>query len=50
MKTLQLFNAVLAKKTDEKPFISNDGFIIEPDALWAVCLQKKMDFLLGSVC
>lgn len=35
MKTLQLFNAVLAKKTDEKPFISNDGFIIEPDALWA---------------
>ena len=34
MKTLQLFNAVLAKKTDEKPFISNDGFIIEPDALW----------------
>ncbi|WP_284464291.1 hypothetical protein [Chryseobacterium sp.] len=35
MKTLQLFNAVLAKKTDEKPFISNDGFIIEPNALWA---------------
>ena len=35
MKTLQLFNAVLAKKTDEKPFISNDGFIIEPDAFWA---------------
>ncbi|MEG0926224.1 hypothetical protein [Chryseobacterium sp.] len=35
MKTLQLFNAVLAKKTDEKPFISNEGFIIEPNALWA---------------
>jgi len=35
MKTLQLFNAVLAGKSDEKPFISNDGFIIESDALWA---------------
>ncbi|MGU3373805.1 hypothetical protein [Chryseobacterium sp. M5A1_1a] len=35
MKTLQLFNAVLAKKSDEKPFISNDGFVIEPNALWA---------------
>lgn len=35
MKTLKLFNAVLAKKSDEKPFISNEGFIIESDALWA---------------
>jgi len=35
MKTLKLFNAVLAKKSDEKPFISQDGFVIEPDALWA---------------
>ena len=35
MKTLQLFNAVLAKESNEKPFISDDGFIIEPDALWA---------------
>lgn len=35
MKTLQLFNAVLAKESGEKPFISNDGFIIEPNALWA---------------
>lgn len=35
MKTLKLFNAVLAKKSDEQPFISNDGFIIEPDAVWA---------------
>lgn len=35
MKTLQLFNAVLARKSDEKPFISDQGFIIEPDALWA---------------
>ncbi|MCS4302334.1 MULTISPECIES: hypothetical protein [Chryseobacterium] len=35
MKTLQLFNAVLAKKSDKMPFISNEGFIIETDALWA---------------
>ncbi|WP_454046482.1 hypothetical protein [Chryseobacterium sp. Marseille-Q8038] len=35
MKTLQLFNAVLARKSDEKPFISDDGFIIESDAVWA---------------
>nr|WP_315029010.1 hypothetical protein [uncultured Chryseobacterium sp.] len=35
MKTLNLFNAVLAKKSDEKPFISDDGFVIESDALWA---------------
>ncbi|WP_250253348.1 hypothetical protein [Chryseobacterium sp. Marseille-Q3244] len=35
MKTLQLFNAVLTKKSDETPFISNEGFIIESDALWA---------------
>ncbi|PWN69015.1 hypothetical protein C1631_013170 [Chryseobacterium phosphatilyticum] len=35
MKTLQLFNAVLAEKSDKKPFISDDGFVIEPDALWA---------------
>ncbi|WP_312993718.1 hypothetical protein [Chryseobacterium flavum] len=35
MKTLQLFNAVLAKESNAEPFISNDGFIIEPDAVWA---------------
>ncbi|MGC5744242.1 hypothetical protein [Chryseobacterium sp. NFX27] len=35
MKTLKLFNAVLAKESNAEPFISNDGFIIEPDALWA---------------
>ena len=35
MKTLKLFNAVLEKKSNEKPFISDEGFIIEPDALWA---------------
>jgi hypothetical protein len=35
MKTLKLFNAVIAKPSNEKPFVSEDGFIIEPDALWA---------------
>lgn len=35
MKTLKLFNAVLARKSNEKPFISDNGFIIESDALWA---------------
>jgi hypothetical protein len=35
MKTLKLFNAVLAKESDAATFISDDGFIIEPVALWA---------------
>jgi hypothetical protein len=35
MKTLKLFNAVTAKPSNEKPFVSEDGFIIEPNALWA---------------
>ena len=35
MKTLKLFNAVLARKSHERPFISEEGFIIESDALWA---------------
>jgi len=35
MKTLQLFNAVLAKESDSKAFISEDGFVIESNAVWA---------------
>ena len=35
MKTLKLFNAVTAKISNEKPYISDDGFIIAPNALWA---------------
>ena len=35
MKTLKLFNAVLAKESDAKAFVSDDGFIIEPNAIWA---------------
>ena len=36
MKTLKLFNAVVAKPSKElKPLISDHGFIIEPNAWWA---------------
>ncbi len=42
MKTLELFNAVLAKESNAEPFISNNGFIIEPHAVWA----KKRDYFL----
>jgi len=35
MKTLKLFNAVLAKPSNEDPFVSEYGFIIESNALWA---------------
>jgi hypothetical protein len=35
MKTLKLFNAVTEKQSNEQPFISEDGYVIEPNALWA---------------
>ena len=35
MKTLNLFNAVLAKDTKSQLFISDQGFIIESNAVWA---------------
>ncbi|MFN1217727.1 hypothetical protein ACKW6Q_12240 [Chryseobacterium kwangjuense] len=35
MKTLQLFNAVLAKSTGNEAFVSDKGFVIEADAVWA---------------
>ena len=35
MKTLKLFNAVVAKTSNEKPYISDEGYIIAPNALWA---------------
>lgn len=34
MKTLKLFNAVVAKDSDDI-FISEDGYVIEPGAVWA---------------
>jgi len=42
MKTLKMFNAVIAKKEDAKPFISELGFVIEPNALWAK--QRIIDY------
>ncbi len=35
MKTLKLFNSVVAKNSSEKAFVSKQCFIIEPNALWA---------------
>lgn len=35
MKTLKLFNAVIAKTSTESPFVSKEGYVIEPNALWA---------------
>jgi hypothetical protein len=35
MKTLKLFNAVLAKNSTANPYLSQDGYVIEPNALWA---------------
>ena len=35
MKTLKLFNAVISKESDSNPYISDMGFIIEPNAIWA---------------
>lgn len=43
MKTLKLFNAIIARelkanllsKAEIKPFISDEGFIIDPKAIWA---------------
>ncbi|MGX1931212.1 hypothetical protein [Flagellimonas sp. 2504JD4-2] len=35
MKTLKLFNAVIAKESTEIHFVSKDGFIIESSAIWA---------------
>ncbi|WP_299272125.1 hypothetical protein [uncultured Psychroserpens sp.] len=35
MNTLKLFNAVLAKTSNDKPYISDEGYIIAPNALWA---------------
>lgn len=35
MKTLKLFNAVLYKENTETSFVSEQGYVIEPGALWA---------------
>jgi hypothetical protein len=35
MKTLKLFNGVVLKESEEKPFVSEKGYIVESGALWA---------------
>lgn len=35
MKTLKLFNAVIAKNANNNIFVSEDGYVIVPSALWA---------------
>jgi len=44
MKTLKLFNAVIAQQSSAKPFVSEEGFVIEPSALWAK--DRILDFYL----
>jgi len=47
MKTLKLFNAVLAKSSKEiNPFISSEGFIIVPQAMWAK--DRIVEFYLNE--
>ena len=35
MKSLELFNAVVAQPSNEMPFVSTDGYIVMPNALYA---------------
>jgi len=35
MKSLRLFNAVIRQESSDECFVSEDGFVIEPGALWA---------------
>ena len=35
MKTLKLFNAVVAQKSNAEDFVTSNGYIIEADAVWA---------------
>jgi len=45
MLTLKLFNAVLSKDSKEtKPFISDEGYVIVPSALWAK--DKIIDYYI----
>jgi len=45
MKTLKLFNAVISKESKSTtPFISDKGFIIEPNAIWDK--KRILDFYL----
>lgn len=35
MKTLKLFNAVVAKESNQAPLVTTNGLVIDPKALWA---------------
>ncbi|WP_225036086.1 hypothetical protein [Winogradskyella sp. SM1960] len=51
MNTLKLFSAVVAKTSNEKPYISDEGYIIAPNALWAkdrIIAFLKAEKLNGS--
>jgi len=41
METLKMFNAVVAKPSTEKPFVSSEGYIVMPEALWALNAIEK---------
>lgn len=50
MKTLELFNAVVAKESNEAAFVSEDGLVISSNALWAkkaITNYYKKDLLDG---
>ncbi len=36
MKTLKLFNAVIAKESAQRAYISDNGYIVESNAMWAI--------------
>jgi len=40
MKTLKLFNAVLAKHSNDQPFVAKEGFIIESHKSWKTVLTS----------
>jgi hypothetical protein len=46
MKTLELFNAVVSKESSKSPLVTDDGYIIEPGALWAE--KEIIDFYSDS--
>lgn len=51
MKTLKLFNAVLAKESNKSPSVQEDGYIIESSAMWAydrIVAYYKKEQLSGN--
>ena len=51
MTTLELFNAVVAKESTQQTYISSDGFLIVPEAIWAakqILAHYKKEKLNGN--